>query len=203
MVVEMKDHLVVVEAPLFDERSVAVIKALEEKFPGKPVKYLAITHFHFDHTGGIRAYAAEGATLLAPEGMVPFVKEMLERTHTLRPDSLAKASVKGSIEGVTETKTLTDGERTVELRPIPNDHATAMLIAYLPKEKVAFVADLYSPPGPVPNPSVIFEHNRAKAFYDAVKKAGLSVDTVVGGHGVVGPFRDLEKMLAAPPAGGS
>jgi glyoxylase-like metal-dependent hydrolase (beta-lactamase superfamily II) len=127
---------------------------------------------------------------------VPFVKEMLERPHSVRPDSLSKASAKGAVEGVSETKTLSDGERTIELRPIQNDHASGMLMAYLPKEKVVFVADLYSPPGPVPNPSVIFERNRAKAFYDAVKKAGIAVDTVVGGHGVVGPFRDLEKALA-------
>jgi glyoxylase-like metal-dependent hydrolase (beta-lactamase superfamily II) len=196
MVVEMKDHLVVVEAPLFDERSVAVINALEGRFPGKPVRYLVITHFHFDHTGGLRAYAAQGATLLAPDSIVPFVNEMLERPHTIRPDALAKASAKGTVEGVAETKTLSDGERTVELRSIPNDHASGMLMAYLPQEKIVFVSDLYSPPGPVPNPSVIFERNRATAFYEAVTKAGLEVNTVVGGHGVVGPFRDLARAVA-------
>lgn len=89
---------------------------------------------------------------------------MLERPHTVRPDVLAKGSVKGSVEGVVETKTLSDGERTVELRSIPNDHASGMLVAYLPKEKIIFVSDLYSLPGPVPNPSVIFERNRATAF---------------------------------------
>ena len=195
MVVEMKDHLVVVEAPLFDERSVAVIKALEEKFPGKPIKYLVTTHFHIDHAGGIRGYAAKGATLLVHEDIVPFVKELLERPHTVRPDTLAKSSNKGMLEGVKDTKVLTDGERTVELRSIENDHAKGTLVAYLPKEKIVFVSDLYSPPGPVPNPSVIFETNRATAFYNAVTKAGLAVDTVVGGHGIVGPFRDLEKAI--------
>jgi hypothetical protein len=70
-----------------------------------------------------------------------------------------------------------------------------MLIVYLPKEKIVFVSDLYSPPGPVPNPSVIFERNRAKAFYDAVVKAKLQVETIVGGHGMVGSFRDLEKAV--------
>jgi len=195
MVVEMKDHLVVVEAPLFDERSVAVIKALEEKFPGKPVKYLATTHFHIDHTGGLRAYAARGATLLVHESIVPFVKEILERPHTVRPDSLTKGSLMGTVEGVQDTKVLTDGERIVELRSIENDHAKGMLVAYIPNEKIVFVSDLYSPPGPVPNPSVIFERNRATAFYNAVTKAGLAIDTIVGGHGVIGSFRDFEKAV--------
>ena len=71
-------------------------------------------------------------------------------------------------------------------------------MAYLPKKKVLFVSDLYSPPGPVPNPSVIFERTRATAFYTAVTQAGLAVDMIVGGHGVVGPFRDLAKAVGQP-----
>jgi glyoxylase-like metal-dependent hydrolase (beta-lactamase superfamily II) len=200
MVVEMKDHLVVVEAPLFDERSVAVIRALEKRFPGKPIKTLVITHFHFDHIGGVRAYLAKGANLVAHTSILPFIGEMNERPHTLRQDSFAKALSNPSLlftraQGVRDVTTLSDSERTIELRAIPNDHAAGMLIAYLPKEKVVFVSDLYSPPTPVPNPSVIFERGRSKAFYDGVVKAGLQVETIVGGHGVVGSFRDLEKAV--------
>ena len=44
----------------------------------------------------------------------------------------------------------------------------------------------YSPPGRVPNPSVIFERVRASAFYDYLIKSNLKVNTIVGGHGVVG-----------------
>ena len=203
MVVEMKDHLVVVEAPLFDERSVAVIRALEERFPGKPVRYLVITHFHFDHLGGVRGYVAKGVTLLAHKSIVPFISEMNDRPRTLRPDSLAKISEKpavsrSGIEGVTDVKALSDGERTIELRSVENDHASGMLIVYLPKEKVVFVSDLYSPPGPVPNPSVIFERVRATAFYDYLVKSNLKVNTIVGGHGVVGSFNDLKKAVSQP-----
>jgi hypothetical protein len=64
LAVEMKDHIVVIEAPLFEERSVAVMKALEAKMPGKPIKFIVMTHFHIDHSGGIRAYAAKGVTIL-------------------------------------------------------------------------------------------------------------------------------------------
>ena len=73
-----------------------------------------------------------------------------------------------------------------------------MLIVYLPKEKVVFVSDLYSPPGPVPNPSVIFERARATAFYDYLVKSNLTVNTIVGGHGVVGSFNDLKKAVSRP-----
>jgi glyoxylase-like metal-dependent hydrolase (beta-lactamase superfamily II) len=200
MVVEMKDHLVLVEAPLFEERSVAILQALEQKFPGKPVRYLAITHFHFDHTGGIRALAAVGATLLAPESIVPFVNDVLRRPHTIRPDSLAKrlsaSAPPPAVEGIEQTKTLSDGTRMIELRSVPSDHAQGMLVAYLPKETAIFVSDLYSPPGPVPNASVIFERERSNAFYRYIIDNKLDVETIVGGHGVVGSLRDLAKALA-------
>jgi len=195
MVVAMRDHLVVVEAPLFEERSLAVLEALGERFPGKPVTHLVVTHFHFDHVGGVRAYAAKGATIFTPESIAPFIQEMLKRPHTLRPDTLAKTAVEPRIEGVAAVKVISDGERTIELRSIENDHAAGMLAAYLPAEKIVFVSDLYSPPGPAPNPSVIFEPRRAAAFYKALVGSGLKVDTIVGGHGTVGSFRDFERAV--------
>src|SRR5688572_11452442 len=197
MAIEMKDHLIVVEAPLFDERSVAVIAALEKRYPGKPIKHLVLTHFHFDHSGGVRAYVAKGATVVVHEAIVPFTKEMISRPHTSRPDSLSKLATApaAGIQAVGDLSTLTDGERVVELRAVPNDHSAGMIIAYLPSEEIVFVSDLYSPPGPVPNPSVIFERARATAFRDALATQRLKVRTIVGGHGIAGPLRDLENAV--------
>jgi glyoxylase-like metal-dependent hydrolase (beta-lactamase superfamily II) len=198
LAVEMKDHVVVVELPMFEERSLAVIKAIEAKIPGKPIKYAVMTHYHIDHSGGLRAYAAKGATIVAPESIVPFVKETLERPHTVRIDSLAKAGAnKGTVEGVGDAgKSLTDGERTVQLVTVPNGHAAGMLAAYLPKEKLIFVSDLYTP-GAVLQPG----DTNAVAFLAAINKAGLSVDRVVGGHGGVGPFKDLQKAGTVSTSG--
>jgi glyoxylase-like metal-dependent hydrolase (beta-lactamase superfamily II) len=196
LAVEMKDHVVVVELPLFDERSAAVIKAIEEKIPGKPVKFGVITHYHIDHSGGLRTYAAKGATLLAQESIVPFVNETLAAPHTVRPDSLAKSGGKGTVEGVKDTRELTDGERTVQLISVPNGHAAGMLVAYLPKEKILFVSDLYTPGG-----AVEVGDANAVALNAVIEKLKLSVDRVVGGHGGVGPYKDLARVGAVPKQG--
>ncbi len=199
LAVEMKDHIVVVEAPLFEERSVAVIKALEEKIPGKPVKYAAMTHFHIDHSGGIRAYAAKGATILTQEGNVQFLNTMLSRPKTVRPDSLAKArNIKPAVEAVKGVKQLTDGERTIELREIENPHAKGMLVAYLPKEKLLFVSDLFTPGTPVDPGNAIGVANAA-ALYKAITEQKLDVERIIGGHGEVAPLRDLAKAGAVKP----
>jgi glyoxylase-like metal-dependent hydrolase (beta-lactamase superfamily II) len=196
LAVEMKDHVIVVEAPLFEERSLAVMKAIEAKIPGKPIKYLVMTHFHIDHSGGIRAYAAKGATIVAAEEAVPFVKTVTSRPKTIRPDSLAKAgNVTASVQSTKDVKSLTDGERTLELREIPNPHVAGMLAAYLPQEKLLFVSDLFSPGTPVDASNVNGIENAA-ALYKAVVDGNLQVEKIVGGHGEIAPLRDLVKVAS-------
>ncbi len=199
MFVEMADHLMAIEAPLFEERSRAVISAIKERVPGKPIRYVMMTHHHNDHSGGIRAYAAEGATVIAHAGNVPFVQSVLTHAKTIRPDALALARAKGgvaatpAIDGITGMKDYTDGRRVVQVHSIPNaEHAEGMLAAYLPAERIIFVSDLYSPaPGGKVDPS----NANARAFYIAVRMLGLNVDRVVAGHGVVGLFRDLAAVM--------
>ncbi len=196
MAVEMKDHVVVVEAPLFEERSAAVIKALEAKIPGKPVKYVVMTHFHIDHSGGLRAYAAKGAAILAHEKNVQFLNTMFSRPKTVRPDSLAKAgNVTPKVEGVKGAKSLTDGERTIEIREIENPHAGGMLAVYLPKEKLLFASDLFTPGTPV-DPANTNGVANAAALYKSITDQKLDVARIVGGHGEIAPLSDLAKAGA-------
>jgi glyoxylase-like metal-dependent hydrolase (beta-lactamase superfamily II) len=198
-VVEMRDHIVVVEPPLYEERSAVVIRAIEEMFPGKPIRYVINTHFHIDHLGGVRAYAAKGATVLAPESTVPFIQEVLARPKTVRPDALAGASGAGkAVEAVSGVKTLTDGDRTIELRMVGNPHVDSMLMVYFPRERVLFQSDLYNP-GAAVDPA----NDRMRALYTAVTEGNLAVDRLLGGHGAMSLFRDFARAMQAPARSGS
>lgn len=55
--VEFGDHIAVVEAPQNEERSQAVMAEVKRQIPGKPIRYVINTHHHWDHSGGLRAYA--------------------------------------------------------------------------------------------------------------------------------------------------
>jgi glyoxylase-like metal-dependent hydrolase (beta-lactamase superfamily II) len=124
------------------------------------------------------------------------LRDVLSRPKTIRPDLLAKApDLKPTVEGVKDLKSLTDGERTIELREIPNPHSSGMLAAYLPKEKILFVSDLYTPGTPV-DPTNKNGIDNASALYTAVSGAKLEVDRIVGGHGDIAPLKDLEKVAA-------
>jgi glyoxylase-like metal-dependent hydrolase (beta-lactamase superfamily II) len=195
LAVEMADYLIVVDAPLYEERSLAVLAALGKKFPGKPVRFLVSTHFHNDHTGGVRAYAAVGATVVTGKVNEEFFKQVLSAPHTRVPDSLQRNPKPAAIETVeADKKVLSDGNRVVEIYPVQNSHAEGMLVVYLPREKLLFVTDLFSPGAPRQPPVWPGE------LLDSIQRAGLQVERIAGGHGnKVGTLAELRQAVAAPP----
>ena len=192
VVIEMKDHLIVVESPLNDERALAVLGEVKKLSP-KPIKYLVVSHHHFDHAGGVRAFAGEGATLVVHEIAKPYFEKVLAAPATVGPDHLAKSGRKATVEGVRDRRALTDGTRTVEVRHIAGSaHADDLLMVYLPKEKFLIEADAYTPPAPnaapmtPPNP---FTVNLA----ENITKQNLAVDQVLPLHGRMVPVAELHK----------
>jgi glyoxylase-like metal-dependent hydrolase (beta-lactamase superfamily II) len=197
MFVVFKDHVVVVEAPLSEERSLAVLAKIAETAPGKPVRYLVPTHYHSDHTGGLRTYIAKGVTIVTTPGNRGFIERLAKVPKTIRPDSLAREPRPPVIETFTGKRVFDDGTRTLEARDIgPSPHVTEAVIAYLPKEKAVFVSDLVTIPvqGPFPpaSPALV-------DFADKIQKQGLVVDTIAPGHGRLGNAADLKAALAVKP----
>src|SRR6266498_3961853 len=73
-------------------------------------------------------------------------KSVIERaavaTHTLRPDALSRSPRAPVIETVKGKRVFDDGAHRVELYEFSNPHCAEMIIAWLPKEKVLFEADM-------------------------------------------------------------
>ena len=62
------------------------IAAARARYPGKPVAYLVLTYHHMDHAGGLRAYLAEGATLVVGQGTAAHYRRVLAAPFTRSPD---------------------------------------------------------------------------------------------------------------------
>jgi hypothetical protein len=99
VVIEFRDHLAVIDAPESEARSTAVIEAIRKAIPNKPIRYVINTHSHFDHAGGLRTYAAEGATIVTHAANIPFFEQAWSNPRTITPDRLAKSGRKPVFEG--------------------------------------------------------------------------------------------------------
>jgi len=192
LAVAFDEYLLVVEAPVSEERSEAVLSRLKELVPDRPVRYLIPTHYHIDHLGGIRRYIAEGATIVTTPGNERFIRTVAATPHTAKPDALARAPREPQIEIFRGRRTFGDGNRTLELYDIgPSPHADEIIIAYLPKEKILFQSDLFNiPPVGEPVASDATRHLARK-----IAELGLDVAILVPGHVRLGTMEDLRKAL--------
>ena len=195
VVIEMKDHIVVVEGPLNDERATAVIAEARRLAPGKPIRFVINSHHHFDHAGGLRAFAAEGIPVITHDSNRAFFESALMAPATMTPDKQQGARRKVAVEGVRDKRVLTDGTRTVEIHHMAGStHADGMLIVYLPKERLLIQADAFTPGPPnAPAPAII--NPLSVNLADNITRLNLSVDRLLPLHGRIVPLADLNRAI--------
>ena len=180
---DFKDYIVIVEGPQNDQRAEAIITEAKKLIPNKPIRYVVNTHQHFDHAGGLRAFVAEGATVITQQINKPYYEKVWANPHTLVPDKLAQNPKKPKFETVAEKKILTDGTHTIELYHLTDfGHNDGMLIAYLPKEKVLLEADGFNPP-PQPltrTPNTVSPYTASLAAN--IQRLNLDVQRIIPVH---------------------
>ena len=90
VLVEFSDHLMLIEAPQSEARTLAVIAKARELKPDKPLTQLVTTHHHFDHTGGMRAAIAEGLSVIT-HARQRLCRDDGEAPAHIQPDVLSKS----------------------------------------------------------------------------------------------------------------
>ncbi|MGH9630547.1 MAG: MBL fold metallo-hydrolase, partial [Bryobacteraceae bacterium] len=199
--VEFRDFVTVVEAPLDEDRSLAVIDEVVRLIPGKPIRFIVNTHGHYDHLGGIRTYLHIGATIITHKrNSVFYEDELLNYTpRTLEPDLVTLFQPTEIREGyvmeaVSENYVVSDGTRNMHISYVqPLAHVEGMLMAYLPKEKIVIEADLYN--SATAEGSLANDASAGLSFYDHVKRLGLDVVTIAPIHGRAVPWSEFLKEL--------
>jgi glyoxylase-like metal-dependent hydrolase (beta-lactamase superfamily II) len=147
LAVDFKDYIVIVEGAQNDQRAEAIIAEAKRLIPNKPIQYVVNTHHHFDHAGGLRAFVAEGATIVTHQVNKPYYEKVWANPHTLNPDRLAQNPSRPKFKTVTEKLVLTDGNHVIELHHLHNfGRNDGMLVAYLPQAKVLLKADGFNAP---------------------------------------------------------
>lgn len=142
--VEFDGYSVVIDGLQNDARAAELIAQVKATIPGKPIRYVISTHNHFDHASGLRAFAAEGATIITHNSNVEFFKEALSAPRTL--GSAATPTVPVDVMGVGDFFALSDEAQQIHLHLLKGSlHADDMLVAYLPAIKAVVEADVLQP----------------------------------------------------------
>ena len=191
IVVDFRDHIMMLEAGQNEARALAYIAEAKKLIPNKPIRYIMNTHAHADHTGGLPAMVAEGATIITHKNNETFFDRALNTPRTLLNDRLATNPRKARIESVSDKKVYSDGTRRVEMYHIyPAPHSNGMMVAYFPKEKVLFQGDFSLPAAGQP------ANDHLRALVPALEKLNLDFDRYINVHAPAAPQTKAELWKA-------
>jgi hypothetical protein len=198
VLVESPEFVTVIEAPLNDERSHAVMAEVKRLVPNKPIRYVVNTHYHWDHSGGLRAYVGAGAQIVTHQRNVDYFTRVLARPRTLVPDNVTATAQFVGING--------NGVLGADAAPVMrfydvgtgsppySSHNEFFLVAFLPNEGLLVNADLYTPPaaGATPPPQAM---EGVVALGHIIRQFNLKVTQHVPLHGQPGSHEQFLKIL--------
>ena len=182
MAIAFDAYVLVVDVPedrVYRRVSESVIRLIRETIPGRPIRYVVPTHYHGDHGTGLRPYIAEGVTIVTTPGNVDHVREIAALRFPIRPDALAlkpRAPIVETLER--KQRIFRDATHVVELHDIgPERHVNETIAAWLPNERILFLADLYET-----GYAETATWDGKGMIGDLIARFGWSIDTVVTPH---------------------
>ncbi len=132
MFVVTNDGVIAIES-VNSQHAAGMVKAIKE-ITDQPIRYLLHSHNHWDHASGGKVFRDAGATLIAHDEAYVWMKA------NPGPDMVVPDQ---SWEG--NQKDITLGDTVVELHYLGMNHGLGMTVFRLPKEKIAYIADLVVP----------------------------------------------------------
>jgi glyoxylase-like metal-dependent hydrolase (beta-lactamase superfamily II) len=142
------DGLVAIDAGTTPATAAQALAAVRARGVGLPIRKVLVTHAHWDHIGGLSAFAGPGVEIVAQSRFrnelarvngtgAPFrffFGESAAQTYSLEPQHL-----------VEKPETLVVGATRFELIPIESGETDDALLIHLPDAQVTFVGDAFMP----------------------------------------------------------
>ena len=189
--IEMGDHMLLVEAPLYDGRTLPMLAEVKKLNPAKPIRFVINSHHHFDHAGGLRSAASEGIELVTSAQAKAYFDRVMTNPNSISPDALQKSGRKVMVSGVDGKRVFTDTTRVAEVYYIDSSvHAQGFMMVYMPAEKLLIEADAFTPGAPnSPAPARVNDNH--VNLVQNIERLKLNVERILPLHGRVVPIGEL------------
>ena len=175
------------------------LDAAIKKLTPQPVRYLVLTHFHRDHTGGNDAFAKDGAIIVAHETIKARLAAGTRNglTGNVVPPASTRALPAQTFK---DAMTLRVRGRSAELRHLANVHTDGDTTIYFPDAKVFVTGDIVFF-GRYPNIDFAYSGSIDGMIRGVDEVLAFVTDDmkIVPGHGPAGTktqIRDYRRMLA-------
>jgi len=132
MFVVTDDGVIAIE-PVNTKHAKGMLKAIKG-VTDQPVRFLLISHNHWDHASGGQVFRDAGAKIVVHTEAYEWMKANPHPDLAL-PDDVWAGS----------RKDIVLGGKTIELHYVGMSHGLGMTVFLLPKEKIAYIADIVTP----------------------------------------------------------
>ena len=197
--IEVASQIVLVELPLHEGRARAVLDAANKLVDGKKATTVINTHHHFDHAGGLRVAAAEGAIIFTSALAKPYFEAVLAQPQMHASAAAALSDRKPTFIAVDSKTVLMDTDRPVEIHALQGSlHARGLLMVWLPREQLLIEADAYTPGAPEAPPPEVPNANHLNLVQN-LDRLGLAPRLILPLQGRVVPAADLYAQVGRKP----
>jgi len=186
------DYILAVDAPVNSSYSSQAIQAIRT-ISDKPIRYVIPTHHHYDHSGGLRAFVAEGATVITPSDDLEYYRKMISAKYTIFPDVLSSTEIAATFEIVDVDRIFQDKNLVARIINIGSPHAKDMYIVWLPEERIVITTDTFEFFDGHP---VAVASNAAVAFAQSLENENIKPEVILESHSRASyAWEDLQTSL--------
>ncbi len=173
-IVDFGEYIGIIETPVNEMYCQKIAYVAQANLPGKPIKYIFLTHHHPDHAGGFPYFYNNGSLVITTELSSIYQKKLLNRKHSLNKSNINYNGSKGDfiiIPSLGEKDFSTKNTKMKAYEFGKNGHTEEFLLYYFPESKILIVGDLF-----YSQPEKIRASNRAEKIAHFIKTHKLKVE---------------------------
>ena len=184
-----RDTIFLFDATTDANRSAADSVWIGKLFPGRHPVVVVVTDLAWPHVGGLRYWVANGATVVSHRSSRPFIRAVVDRRWTRKPDLLEqrRKSTSLTFRAVDDQMNLAGGQ--VQLHRIAGIGSENALMAYVPSVRYLWASDYIQN---VQRPTAY-----TREVWARVQELRLDPTAVSAQHIPLTPWSSISKLMGA------